>query len=63
LSRFVPKGIPWLHLDLAAGTRAGGLAHIGTDITGFGVRYTLDLIRRGWPAPPRRSGGRRPKTP
>ena len=57
LSRFVPKGIPWLHLDLAAGTRAGGLAHIGTDITGFGVRYTLDLLRRGWPIAPRRAAG------
>jgi leucyl aminopeptidase len=50
LSRFVPKSIPWLHLDLAAGTRHGGLGHIGTEITGFGVRYTLELLRRGWPA-------------
>jgi leucyl aminopeptidase len=50
LNRFVPKDIAWLHLDLAAGTRHGGLAHIGTEITGFGVRYTLDLLRRGWPA-------------
>ncbi len=49
LSRFVPETIPWLHLDLAAGSRHGGLAHIQTDITGFGVRYTLDLVRRGWP--------------
>ena len=49
LSRFVPKSIPWLHLDLAAGTRHGGLAHIATEITGFGVRYTLELLRRGWP--------------
>ena len=49
LNRFVPKDIAWLHLDLAAGTRRGGLAHIGTDITGFGVRYTLDLLERGWP--------------
>jgi leucyl aminopeptidase len=49
LSRFVPKDIPWLHLDLAAGMRHGGLAHIGTDITGFGVRYTLELVRAGWP--------------
>jgi leucyl aminopeptidase len=49
LSRFVPKNIAWLHLDLAAGSRSGGLAHITTDITGFGVRYTLDLLRRGWP--------------
>jgi leucyl aminopeptidase len=53
LSRFVPKEIAWLHLDLAAGSRHGGLAHIATEITGFGVRYTLDLLRRGWPpAPP-----------
>jgi leucyl aminopeptidase len=52
LSRFVPASIPWLHLDLAAGTRHGGLAHIPTEITGFGVRYTLDLLRRGWPHSP-----------
>jgi leucyl aminopeptidase len=49
LNRFVPKEIAWLHLDLAAGSRHGGLAHIATEITGFGVRYTLDLLRRGWP--------------
>jgi len=24
--------------------RTGGLGHINTDITGFGVRYTLELI-------------------
>jgi leucyl aminopeptidase len=55
LSRFVPKQIPWLHLDLSAGTRHGGLAHIGSEITGFGVRYTLDLIGRGWPQAARKS--------
>ena len=49
LSRFVPKETPWLHIDLSAGMRHGGLAHIGTDITGFGVRYTLELLRSGWP--------------
>jgi leucyl aminopeptidase len=52
LNRFVPAAIPWLHLDLAAGSRHGGLAHIATEITGFGVRYTLDLLRRGWPRAP-----------
>jgi leucyl aminopeptidase len=52
LSRFVPQDIPWLHLDLAAGSRHGGLAHIATEITGFGVRYTLELLRRGWPQAP-----------
>jgi leucyl aminopeptidase len=58
LSRFVPKSIPWLHVDLAAGSRAGGLAHIATDITGFGVRFTIELISRGWPfaGAARRSG-------
>ncbi len=50
LSRFVPQDIAWLHLDLAAGSRHGGLAHIATEITGFGVRFTLELVRRGWPA-------------
>jgi leucyl aminopeptidase len=55
LNRFVPKNIAWLHLDLAAGARAGGLAHIGTEITGFGVRYTLDLLQRGWPSAIRRA--------
>src|ERR1700731_3407764 len=52
LSRFIPREIPWLHLDLSAGSRHGGLAHIATEITGFGVRYTLDFLRRGWPPPP-----------
>jgi leucyl aminopeptidase len=52
LNRFVPPEIPWLHLDLAAGTRHGGLAHITTDITGFGVRYTVELLRHAWPDAP-----------
>jgi leucyl aminopeptidase len=60
LNRFVPKNIAWLHIDLAAASRSGGLAHVATDITGFGVRYTLDLLHRGWPADPRppRGGAR-----
>jgi leucyl aminopeptidase len=47
LSRFVPEGSDWIHMDLAAAVRTGGLAHINTDITGFGVRYTLELLRGG----------------
>jgi leucyl aminopeptidase len=58
LNRFVPNGIPWLHLDLAAGTRHGGLGHIATEITGFGVRYTLELLRSGWPPASRRPASR-----
>jgi leucyl aminopeptidase len=45
LSRFVPRKIPWIHLDLSAGQHKDGLAHIPTEITGFGVRYTLELLR------------------
>jgi leucyl aminopeptidase len=43
LNRFVPREIPWAHVDLSAATRTGGLGHINTDVTGFGVRCTLEL--------------------
>jgi len=43
LQRFVDD-VPWLHVDLSAGNNKGGLAHIPTDITGFGVRFTLELL-------------------
>jgi len=44
LNRFVPQQIPWVHVDLASASRAGGLGHINSEITGFGVRYALDLV-------------------
>jgi leucyl aminopeptidase len=44
LAEFVGKGIPWIHIDLSAGENDGGLAHIPTKVTGFGVRYTLSLL-------------------
>jgi leucyl aminopeptidase len=46
LKRFVPDEIPWIHLDLAAGNRAGGLAHIPSDFTGFGLRFTYELLQQ-----------------
>ena len=46
LNRFVPPSIPWIHVDLSAGQRKGGLAHIPTEITGFGVRFTIELLQR-----------------
>ena len=46
LSRFVPREIPWAHVDLSAATRAGGLGHINTEITGFGVRFALQMLVR-----------------
>jgi leucyl aminopeptidase len=48
LSRFVPENIAWAHVDLSAATRSGGLGHINTEVTGFGVRFTLEaLLRQG----------------
>jgi leucyl aminopeptidase len=44
LNRFVPDEVPWIHIDLAASNRNGGLGHVPTDITGFGVRYTVELL-------------------
>lgn len=49
LSRFVEEGVPWVHLDLSAGESKGGLAHIPTEVTGFGVRFTLELLGRQRP--------------
>lgn len=44
LARFVKHDVPWIHLDLSAAERKGGLAHVPTDTTGFGVRYTCALL-------------------
>jgi leucyl aminopeptidase len=44
LDRFVDPGVPWVHVDLAPAERKGGLAHIPTEYTGFGVRYASHLL-------------------
>jgi len=44
LQRFVKHDVPWIHIDLASSNNKGGLAHIPTDTTGFGIRYTLKLL-------------------
>ena len=46
LQRFIDDDINWVHIDLAASNHKGGLAHIPTDTTGFGVRYTLNLLQQ-----------------
>jgi len=45
LNRFVPAEVPWIHVDLSAGQHKGGLAHVPTELTGFGVRLTIELLR------------------
>ncbi len=44
LKRFIHNDAPWIHLDLASAMTKGGLGHVPTDSTGFGVRYTLNLL-------------------
>jgi leucyl aminopeptidase len=44
LNEFVDKKVPWVHVDLSACSRKGGLAHIPSQLTGFGVRFSLHLI-------------------
>ena len=44
LRKFIEGDTPWVHIDLSAGNHKGGLAHIPTDITGFGVRFSLNLL-------------------
>ncbi len=44
LAEFVENDTPWVHMDLSAGDNDGGLGHIGSKFTGFGVRYTMSVI-------------------
>lgn len=44
LSRFVPEQTPWLHLDLSGFRNKGGNGVVSSEVTGFGVRLTLDLL-------------------
>ena len=45
LNHFVKNDIPWVHVDLAAGENKGGLAHVPSNQTGFGVRFTLEYLQ------------------
>ena len=44
LGRFVTAGVPWVHVDLSSSERKGGLAHVTTEFTGFGVRFATTLL-------------------
>ena len=49
LSRFVPDDVPWIHVDLSAGQKKGGLGHVPTEVTGFGVKLTLEFLANNDP--------------
>jgi hypothetical protein len=36
-----------VHVDLASSERKGGLAHVPTEFTGFGVRFATRLLGDG----------------
>jgi leucyl aminopeptidase len=63
LQRFVPQDVPWVHVDLSAAHRPGGLAHVHSPFTGFGVRFGTRLLLDGFgaasPARSRSRGSRR----
>jgi leucyl aminopeptidase len=44
LSEFIENDTPWVHMDLSASDNDGGLGHVGSKFTGFGVRYTMSAI-------------------
>lgn len=44
LLRFVPESVPWVHVDLSSALRPSGLAHVPGPVTGFGVRYALNVL-------------------
>lgn len=44
LSKFVAEGVPWVHIDLSASENEGGLAHVDSMFTGFGVRWLFSFL-------------------
>lgn len=44
LRHFV-EDVPWIHLDLSACNHKGGLGAVSTDVTGFGVIWSLHFLR------------------
>jgi leucyl aminopeptidase len=44
LAEFIENDTPWIHMDLSASDNEGGLGHVPSKLTGFGVRYTMSLL-------------------
>jgi len=45
LNRFV-NDIPWIHMDLSASSHKDGLGAVGSDVTGFGVGWAVELLKQ-----------------
>ncbi|MBS4099509.1 MAG: leucyl aminopeptidase family protein [Sulfuricella sp.] len=44
LMRFIGETTPWLHMDLSASRCKGGLGAVGSDVTGFGVAWGVEML-------------------
>jgi len=45
LGKFIENDTPWVHTDLSAANRKGGLGAIQSDTNGFGVGFGLQLLK------------------
>lgn len=45
LSKFIEGDVPWLHMDLSSSNHKGGLGAVASDVTGFGVGFSLQLLK------------------
>jgi leucyl aminopeptidase len=45
LGKFIENDVAWLHTDLSAANRKGGLGAVRTDTTGFGVGFGLEMLK------------------
>ncbi|MCB1947362.1 MAG: leucyl aminopeptidase family protein [Burkholderiales bacterium] len=45
LSRFV-NDTPWIHMDLSASSHKDGLGAVGSEVTGFGVNWAVELFKQ-----------------
>jgi leucyl aminopeptidase len=46
LSRFIENDTPWVHIDLSAAENEGGIGHVDSLYTGFGVRWAIEFMNR-----------------
>ena len=45
LGRFAGDTSSWLHMDLSASSSKGGLGAVGSDVTGFGVAWGVEMLQ------------------
>ena len=46
LAKFIENNTPWLHVDLSSYNRKGGLGAVASDVNGFGVALTFELLKQ-----------------